>query len=492
MDVLIESLQSPWAIRALIATSLVGITCGMIGCFIVLRNMSMIGDALSHAILPGIFVSYVLVGYSTVGFFTGSVAAGLLTAAAITWIQHNVATKNDAAIGIVFIAMFSIGVIGISWLNNQGGNHLDLKDFLFGTAMGVSNQDIIVTLIITIFTIYSFVLFYRYLFITTFQATIARTMGINTQLVHYFLMLLLSFAVVSAMSTVGVILVIAMLVTPASTALLLSDNLKRVIFISAMLGMLSASLGLILAILLDLPPGPAMVLMATGLYILAVIFAPEKGLIVRSMRQRQQRIKIEREDILKRTMKHAQGLTLQELSKALGLSEGRVRGHLTALQRDGSISSVQPIMLSAKGKNTANKLIRAHRLWETYQVNTMGLSEAQIHDEAERLEHHLTKAMLDKVDQKLGYPQVDPHGSPIPQMATAPERSLLSLRPNAKARIAKQQISDQIESELWELGLMPNTAITVKAIDAESVAIKRGGETIKIDADVARLINVKQ
>ncbi len=102
MDLLIDALSSGWAIRAIIASSLVGIMCGVIGCFIVLRNMSLIGDALAHAILPGIFVAFILVGYSTIGFFLGSVVAGLFTAFGITWIQHNVKTKNDAAIGIVF------------------------------------------------------------------------------------------------------------------------------------------------------------------------------------------------------------------------------------------------------------------------------------------------------------------------------------------------------------------------------------------------------
>ena len=116
MEEFISLFNEPWVIRALLTSSMVGILCGTLGCFIVLRNMSLIGDALSHAILPGIFVAFVLVGYSTIGFFIGSTIAGLLTAIAITWIQTNVKTKNDAAIGIIFTAMFSIGVIGISKL----------------------------------------------------------------------------------------------------------------------------------------------------------------------------------------------------------------------------------------------------------------------------------------------------------------------------------------------------------------------------------------
>ncbi len=189
----------PWAIRALVSSLLIGLTCGVLGSFIVLRNMSLIGDALSHSILPGIFVSFMFFGYSTIGFFVGSVIAGLITAVVITWIQQNISTKNDAAIGIVFTVMFSIGVIGISYISGKGGVHLDLQDFLFGDVLGVSNEDLILTALVAVYTIVSIVLFYRYLFITTFQPTIAQTMGISVSAIHYFLMLMLSFAVVAAL-----------------------------------------------------------------------------------------------------------------------------------------------------------------------------------------------------------------------------------------------------------------------------------------------------
>ena len=233
---LLQHLSEPWALRALAASCMVGVMCGTLGCFIVLRNMALIGDALSHAILPGVVVAYVLGLGTTLGFFGGATAAGLLTAIIITWIQRNVKTKNDAAIGIVFTAMFSIGVIGISRISRIPGSHIDLKDFLFGNVLGVSNEDLYLTLTITVYVLLSVAIFYRYLFITTFQPIIAETMGISASTVHYFLMLLLSFAVVASLSTVGVILVVAMLITPASTALLLSDRLNKVLVLAAFFG----------------------------------------------------------------------------------------------------------------------------------------------------------------------------------------------------------------------------------------------------------------
>lgn len=494
MQELIQTLtQDEWAIRALIASSLVGIMCGTIGSFIVLRNMSLIGDALAHAILPGIFVAFVLIGYSTIGFFLGSVIAGLLTAVIITWIQHNVKTKNDAAIGIVFTAMFSIGVIGISKVSSGDGVHLDLKDFLFGTVLGISNEDIYLTLAITIYSVVSIIIFYRYLFITTFQPTIAQTMGISVKMIHYFLMLLLSFAVVSSLRAVGVILVVAMLITPASTALLLSDKLKHVVILSGIIGLISAVLGLILAISLGggIAPGPTMCVTATLLYFLAVVFSPKKGLLTKFILKRKQKSKIEQEDIIKHLIKNKHSSTLATLSKALDLPLNGIKKHIKLLSTEGVVNkSGDQLILSIKGNESAANLVRAHRLWETYLVDEVGLEEGQIHIEAEKYEHFLTEDVLDEVDQKLGYPKQDPHGSPIPQKQIKPDNPLLQLKLKSRAKIAKKQITEHIESELWELGLTPNMEFRVLKISDDHIVLKTATNQIKVKEELAKQINV--
>ena len=494
MDYLIEILSEPWAIRALITCSLIGIMYGVLGSFIVLRNMSLIGDALSHAILPGVFIAFLVFGYSPIGFFMGSVIAGLITAVFITWIQQNIKTKNDAAIGIVFTLMFAIGVIGISWLNNAEGVHLDLKDFLIGSIMGISNQDVWLTLIVTLYTIASVVFFYRFLFITTFQPVIASTMGISTRMVHYFLMLLLSFAVVAGLKTVGVILVVALLIIPSSTALLLSNKLKRVIVYSALVGLISAVLGLIMSIFMDSPPGPAMVLVAAVLYFTAALFSPEKGFVQRVIRTNNQRKKIEREDILRQADKHtsANPLTLERLKERLGLTTAKLKAHLSFLKREGVLMVGDTIALTAKGKLEAEALVRAHRLWETYQVNTMGLSEGEIHEEADRFEHLLTDELLDEVDAKLGYPEMDPHGSPIPKKFNKQAGSLLSQKPNTRLRVLKEQIDNDVESELWDLGILPDSQITIKRITEDSIIVRHGLKDVEMEPELANKVLVER
>ena len=412
----LDHLSEIWAIRALVAGSLVGIMCGVLGCFIVLRNMALIGDALAHAILPGVVFAFVLVGYSTVGFFTGSVLAGILAAVGITWIQQNVRTKNDAAIGIVFTAMFSVGIMGISYISRNEGVHLDLKDFLFGNVLGVSNEDLILTSVVTVYVLFSIAAFYRYLFASTFQPVVARTMGINVKVIHYFLMLLLSFAVVASLRTVGVILVVAMLITPASTAMLLTNRLPRVILLAGLIGLIASVAGLLVSIALDTTPGPAMAVVATLIYGMAVLFAPEKGIVFRRLRRRRLQQRIQLEDALKQAfrLQEKEALTLAALNERVGYPLATLKTHLSRL-RSRKLLDRKALQLTPLGEEIARKLIRAHRLWESYLVTEVGLTDEQIHEDAEKYEHLLTEELLDEVDAALGYPEHDPHGSVIPR-----------------------------------------------------------------------------
>lgn len=491
----LEILQQEWAIRALIASSLVGLMCGVLGCFIVLRNMSLVGDALAHAILPGVVVAFVIVGYSELGFFTGAVLAGLLTAVGITWIQHNVKTKNDAAIGIVFTAMFSLGVMGISYISKNEGVHLDLKDFLFGNVLGVSDSDLYLTAGVTLYVLLSVAVFYRYLFVSTFQAVIAQTMGISVKMVHYFLMLLLSFAVVASLQTVGVILVVAMLITPASTALLLSNRLPTVLVLAGTLGLLSAVIGLLLAIQLETTPGPAMAVTATLIYLLAVFFAPHKGLVFRSAQKRKLRTRIRMEDIIKRSfhLQNAGNLGLDQLSQQLELSTRSISKAIQVLSKQRFFElDHDKIILTPRGQELARRLVRAHRLWETYLVDKMGMDAENIHDEAEHFEHLLTDEMLDEVDAELGFPELDPHGSPIPAKIGLPKFPLSRLQADQSARIAAKQMNEHITAQLWKLGLLPNTDIQIMSNEGQEVQVKIDDRTIGLSRELARQVNVER
>lgn len=494
MEQIIEVFQYDFAARALLASAIVGIMCGVLGCFIVLRNMSLIGDALSHAILPGVVVGFLVAGYSILGFFAGSVIAGLLAAVLITWIQRNVTTHEDAAIGIVFTFMFAIGVMGISWLTRQKGVHLDLQDFLFGNVLGISDQDLWLTLLVMLFTLLCVVAFYRYFFVTTFESVVARTIGISVQTVHYFLMLLLSFAVVASLQSVGVILVVAMLITPASTAYLLTDKMRHMLWISALVGLLSTVLGLMLAILLETTPGPMMTVTATLIYLVAVLFSPRRGLVSRFLKRAQKRRKILREDVLKQSVRlHEQkNLTVAALADKLDISSIRTNAVLNRLRAKGLMQKAAGNWsLTESGITNGYSLIRAHRLWETYLVQEMGLSEDQIHENAEKYEHILTDSLMDEVAAKLGNPEKDPHGSPIPQALSTDSRVLASLPLDTDARISVRQANHLVRSSLWELEMRPGVPFQVRQKNDQGIQIDFGGTPIQLEHRLAEKILVE-
>jgi len=318
-------------------------------------------------------------------------------------------------------------------------------------------------------------------------------MGISVKMMHYFLMLMLSFAVVASLGTVGVILVVAMLITPASTALLLSDRLQYVLIIAGIVGLLSAIIGLFLAIIIEAPPGPVMAVVATFFYLVTVFFSPKKGLVFKFFQKRKLQQRIHVEDILKEGLKlEKKGeFSFIKLKGKLGLSKTSLTKYLQQLTSQQFLSyKGNQIQLTQKGKDEALRLVRAHRLWETYLVNQIGLSAEQIHEDAEKYEHLLSEEILDEVDATLGFPTQDPHGSPIPSKIGFPNFALSNLKVNQFAVIAQQQINDTIRTQLWKLGLMPESRFKVDRKNKELIYIEVDGKEIIIPEVLAQKVNV--
>ena len=491
---LVEILEYQPFLRALIASSMVGIICGVLGPFIVLRNMSLIGDALSHAVLPGIVVATILIGYNVAGFFIGSVLAGMLSAIIITWIQHKMPTKNDAAIGIIFTTMFALGVMGISRLgkndSDDGSTHIDLKDILFGNVLGVSDQDLWLSAIILVFVLASVFIFYKQLFLSTFQETIAKAMGVNTKMLHYFIMLLLSFAVVSSMSSVGVILVVALLITPTSTALLLTNRLHKVVALSAIIGVLSTVIGMYLAIVWDTTPGPMMAVTAALFYLLAVITSPDHGLLNKMRKNWKMSNKIMEEDVLKSAIKMHAEINTSRLAEKIQTSKFKVKKALKRLRSKNllNIGASGSISLTKTGRSTATKLVRAHRLWETYMVDKMGFSEDQIHNEAERTEHYMTNDFLEEVDASLGFPNTDPHGKTIPR-SRHQQHQTGGLKIGSKIVISRDQEHPDAIEFLWESEINAEDEMIVQEIDNKTFGFKHEEGTKIIPQPLMSLIH---
>lgn len=257
--------------NALITSIIVGIISGVIGSFIILRGMSLMGDAISHAVLPGVAVSYMLGS----NYIIGASIFGILAAGLIGFVTQKSNIKNDTAIGIIFSTFFALGVILISFAKSS----TDLYHILFGNVLAVKTSDIILTIIVGCIVVIFVVLFYKELVVTSFDPTMAKAYGLNTGLIHYALMFLLTLVAVSSLQTVGTILVIALLVTPAATAYLLTNKLSRMIIIAAALGVLSSIIGLFFSYSYNLASGATIVLTAAFFFILAFLFSPKKGIL---------------------------------------------------------------------------------------------------------------------------------------------------------------------------------------------------------------------
>lgn len=264
--------------RALVTSVAVGVVAGVIGSFIVLRGLSLMGDAISHAVLPGVAISYML----GINMFFGAVTTGLLTALGIGYLQQHTKLKNDAAIGIVFSAAFALGVILITMARASS----NLNNVLFGNILAVPATEMWLTLGIGAFVLLMVGLFYKELLVTSFDPTMAAAYGVPTRVVHYGLMVLLTLVTVAALQTVGIVLVVAMLITPAATAYLLVKRLQPMLWLSASFGVIAAVAGLYFSYKYNLPSGPVIVLALTAMFVLALLFSPRSGKVTQVFKRK--------------------------------------------------------------------------------------------------------------------------------------------------------------------------------------------------------------
>lgn len=271
MDFINDLMTYEFLQKALVTSVMVGIICGVIGSFIVLRGMSLMGDAISHAVLPGVAISYLL----GINYFYGAVVVGILTAFGIGAISQNSRIKTDAAIGIVFSSAFAIGIILIT----KAQSATDLTQILFGNVLHVRTSDMWITMGVGAVVLLAVILFYKELLISSFDETMASVYGLNTRFIHYSIMVLLTLVTVASLQTVGVILVVSMLITPASTAYLLTDRLSIMIVLASIFGAIAAVAGIYFSYVHDLPSGPVIALATTAIFLIALFFSPKRGLL---------------------------------------------------------------------------------------------------------------------------------------------------------------------------------------------------------------------
>ncbi|MGB3298539.1 MAG: metal ABC transporter permease [Phormidesmis sp.] len=278
IDWIIEPLQYGFLRQAIWVSAFVGLVCAVLSCYVTLKGWSLMGDAVSHAVVPGVVVSYAL----GIPFAIGAFAFGFGATVAIGYIKSKTRLKEDAVIGVVFTGFFAFGLVLVTKIPSN----IDLFHILFGNVLGISQQDIIQTVIAGTITLAVILLRRKDLLLFCFDPNHAKAIGLNTQAMYYTLLSVLALTIVTALQTAGIILVVAMLVTPGAIAYLLTDRFDRMLMISVAASVISCVLGTYFSYHFDISTGGSIVVLLTLFFLLAMIFAPKYGIFAQQFRQR--------------------------------------------------------------------------------------------------------------------------------------------------------------------------------------------------------------
>lgn len=274
LNLLLEPLSYPFMVRGLAAAVMVGIVCSLVGTYVVLRGMAFFGDALAHAILPGVAVGYLVSGSAQTTLFWWALAAAILTSIGIGAVSKGAQIKEDTAIGIVFAGMFALGIALISTMRSYT---VDLVHFLFGNVLGVTSADLVLTAVWSLLVILAIVAFFKEFLVISFDPVLAETLRLPSSALRYLLLILIAVAIVVSLQTVGIALMLAMLVTPPATAYLLTRRLPSMMVLAAAIGATSGVIGLYLSYYVSIASGPAIVLVCTAFFLVTALFAPGRG-----------------------------------------------------------------------------------------------------------------------------------------------------------------------------------------------------------------------
>ena len=274
MDAIISPLQYSFMLKALLVSSLVGLICALLSCFLVLKRWSLMGDAVSHSVLPGVVLAYA----AGIPFSVGAFVFGLGGVLGIGYIKERVRLKDDAVIGIVYTTLMALGLVLVSKIPSN----IDLMHILFGYVLGISNSDAWQVAIIAVLTAVIVILLRKNLLLYIFDSAHAQAIRLNVRFYHYLLLVLLALTVVASVQTVGIILVVAMLIMPGSIAHLWTDRFDHMLAIAACSSILSCITGAYASYYLDVSTGGAMVLALSTIFFITFFFAPKYGVLKQS------------------------------------------------------------------------------------------------------------------------------------------------------------------------------------------------------------------
>ncbi len=405
--------------------AILGIVGGVLGSFTVLRKQSLLGDALAHAALPGVCLAFLLTGTkSPFALLGGAMLAGAVGSLVILVIVRWSRVKEDSAIGIVLSVFFGAGIVLLTYIQRLPlGNQSGLDRFLFGQAATLMPRDIAVMATLGTMAMIAVLLFYKEFKILCFDRDYGESLGFSMRAVEIFLTMLLVVVVVVGLQTVGVVLMVATLITPAAAARQWTDRLGIMLLIAATIGGSSGAIGALLSASVDrLPTGPTIVILSSTILVISLLASPKRGLFKTFHDHRLMTRRIRRENLLKDLYRIGEAEQNWKKSVAWPLLMGmrgqsgkEVEQSSQRLEKAGLVETgADSLRLTDRGFIEAEEVVRKHRLWEVYLTRQLELPSDHVHRDAEAMEHALDKETVAEIAEMLGHPQIDPHGRRIP------------------------------------------------------------------------------
>ncbi len=413
-------------VRLVVAGSI--ILCGMaaiVGCFTFLRKRALVGDAISHSVLPGVCLAFILTGEKNpLYFLIGAILSGMLSLMIMEALTRSKQVRPDTAIALMLSVFFGVGIVLLTSIQHSGNaSQAGLDKFLFGKAASITLEDIQLFSISSILILGILFLFLRGFTAISFDEEFAISVGFPVKMLRFGLSFITVWAVSVGIQAVGVVLMSALLITPALTARLWTNSMQKLLFLAMVIGMFSGYMGAFVSYTAPaMPTGPWIVVVATVVAGLSMLFAPQRGLLAQWFEKEKNRNKTLEENILKlfyqigeKTGNALKPVLEEDLINYRAFSNRQLHKGLKLLEKKGLVSmSLHAWSLSLGGEVEARRIVRLHRLWELYLQQYLNLDPDHVHDDAEAMEHVITPEIEAQLDEILGHPKIDPHNTVIP------------------------------------------------------------------------------
>ena len=416
--------MDPVFLKVLVGTTLLAASSSVVGAFSYLKGQSLVGDAIAHALLPGVVLAFILGGIRNSSFLIlGALISGLMAHYGIGYIENKTKLKSDTAVSLVLSTFFGFGIMLMSYIQRTGqGQQAGLERFLLGKAAAITMQDIYIFSALALVLIIGVGLFYKGFQLMTFNEDFAHAIGLPMPLIRFTFTVLTVLAITIGIQTVGVVLMAALLITPSAAARVWTNSLPAMLALAASFAGVAAVMGTyISSVLPKMPTGPWVVLVLAFFGFSSLLFAPKRGWFSKQRRAKANQRKTIRENVLKLLFQQEEqrGLpTLLSIEEMQGIREMRLdrltstlkelKNRLLIIDHGGSYG------LTELGRGEGRRVVRLHRLWELYLTERLGMAADHIHPQAETMGHVITPEIEELLVKELGNPEVDPHQSPIP------------------------------------------------------------------------------